>query len=510
MPTIKIIFNEKASEHTALSGQTLLPFLRDLGYSLPPAPCGGNGRCGKCLVNVVRDGKSTTEPACLTLTDTDMTVLLEEISIAVYDAAGYCHFRPDKGADGIGAAIDIGTTTIVLYLADLADGRILAVRSGPNRQRGYGADVISRAQHIMENPDGLYLLTEAIRRQIGEYLLAACAEADRAVSDLKALSVCGNTIMEHIFAGLSPESIAIAPSIPLSLFGESIEAGLTGLPISHGLPVYIAPCLSGYVGGDIMSGLLASGAYREDGNCLFLDIGTNGELALGMDGSFLCCATAAGPAFEGAEVSCGMAGMAGAISRVWIDDKEEVRFKVIGNASPTGICGSGLIDALAVLLELGLIDKTGRLLPKDEVSGPMRERLAEKDGRVRFYLDENIYISDADVRKLQLAKAAIAAGIQTLLTETGLRPEDIHTVHLAGGFGNYMDKNSAARIGLIPGALADKIVLDGNSAGIGAVSLLISKRAREEIEKLRKRCTYFELSGSAVFNDRFINCLTFG
>lgn len=506
MPIVKISLHGEINEFTANTGEGLLPFLREKGYSLPPAPCGGKGRCGKCLVVMEQAGNTTREPACLISIGGDMTVFLEEEAATIISAGKGLLFQPDHDAEGIGAAVDIGTTTVVLYLVDLKTGKILNTKSGQNRQRSFGADVISRIQYCNEHPDGLLQLTGEIRRQIKEYLLAACNDTGHRADELGKITIAGNTIMEHIFTGLSPSSIALAPFTPLSLFGEDMDA--VQLDLDSSLPVYIAPCVAGYVGGDITAGLLASGVHKREDSCFFLDIGTNGEMALGKDGRFLCCATAAGPAFEGAEISCGMSGVTGAISRVWAEN-ETILFEVIGDVDPKGICGSGLVDVLAVLLELGLVDESGRLLPKSEVPEAYWPQIQESGNRVRLYLSDTVFISDEDIRKLQLAKAAVAAGIRTLLTESGLDAEDIDTVHLAGGFGNYLNKVSAARIGMIPDAFVNKIISEGNSAGMGAVEALISQNAKKELEALWQCCEYFELSGSAVFNDAFIDCLVF-
>lgn len=523
---MRLTVYQNGNEETVFAekGQTLMDALHKAGIRGTDAPCGGNGKCGKCLVRAQGDispadigekellaGREHYRLACLAKVEGDCTLYLEDEIPAVAVSGGilYDIMREADFRQGIGAAVDIGTTTVVLYIVDLETGKILNTQSGVNSQRAFGADVISRVQYTIENSDGLTRLTETIRRQIGEYLKLACAELGREIDEVREIAIAGNTIMEHIFAGLPPETIALAPFTPVSLFGECFSAGSMGLPPSNA-PVYLAPCVAGYVGGDITAGLLASGAYRAEKPFIFLDIGTNGEAVLGTKDGFLCCATAAGPAFEGAEITCGMSAVSGAVSRVWLEDGE-VRFLVIGGGDPKGICGSGLVDILAMLLDLGAADETGRLLPADEAPAGAYPYLGKKDSRIIFYLDKvhAIFVTDSDVRKLQLAKAAVAAGIKTLLSEAGLREADVDTVYLAGGFGNYIDKNSAAAIGLIPDALVQKLVPVGNSAGMGAVASLLSEKTRERLDMIRDKCSYLELSNSRVFNDYYIECMSF-
>ncbi|MGM9607307.1 MAG: ASKHA domain-containing protein [Oscillospiraceae bacterium] len=486
-------------------GETILAALRRSGIAAPEAPCGGNGTCKKCTVTV--DGREVL--ACRTPAAEDCTVVLPEQNAgAVIASTGRGTDFPLTPGEGLGAAVDIGTTTVVVHLYDLPSGALLGTRSGVNRQRAFGADVISRIQYAMSQPDGLEQLTRAIRGQLNGYLEELCACAGRSLDELSTVTVAANTVMEHIYAGLSPASIATAPFTPLSLFGEWQDGGGFGLP-KH-TRVCLAPAVAGYVGGDITAGILASGAYRAERPVLFLDVGTNGEMALGSaQTGFLCCATAAGPAFEGAAISQGMSACDGAISRVERTDGK-VAVTVLGGGAARGVCGSGLVDALAVMLELGAVDETGRLLPPDEAPEEALPYLEEDgDGNVRFRLAGDVCITAADVRQLQLAKAAIAAGICTLLDEAGLEEDDVACLYLAGGFGNYIRRESAAAIGLLPASMEKRIVGVGNSAGEGAAAALLSAEARDILDGLRGRCKYLELSGHRAFNDFYIDCMMF-
>ena len=522
----KLIIYEKQNQYKiqVREGDTILAALQQAGIGSIDAPCGGNGHCGKCLVHVAGALKAPGEQersllqagetrrlACLAKVDGDCSVMLYEDELVAVSHGSGIDFKPDMpDMRGLGAAVDIGTTTVVLYLYDWDTRACLGTVSGRNEQYIFGADVISRIQYAADNEGGLERLTQAIRTQIRHYIHKACVNAGRHMSEVSAVTVVGNTVMEHIFAGVSPSSIGVAPFTPQELFGRAVWDVAENLGIAANIPVYLAPCVAGYVGGDITAGLLSSGAYQAKKPVLFLDIGTNGELAIGDNNGFRCCATAAGPAFEGAEISCGMSGVPGAIDHVWME-KDKLCYSTIEHRAPIGICGSGLVDVLAVLLERSVIDETGRLLSPEEVPGCFQSCLHEVNGISAFYLDENhtIAIRSDDIRKLQLAKAAVAAGIQILLSESGLSAHEIELVYLAGGFGNYMKPSSAAAIGLIPKELLPRLNVIGNSAGLGAVAMLCSETARADAVWVKRHCEYIELSNIASFHDTFIECLMF-
>ncbi len=504
--TLSVHYNGTTRAVRANGGESILSALQRAGISAPDAPCGGNGTCKKCLVHVEGLGEVL---ACKTAVTGDLSVTIPRQN------AGAVVAREGAKVDveltprpGLGVAVDIGTTTVVAHLYDLTDGSHLGTRSGMNCQRPFGADVISRIQYTVDRADGLEQLKCAIQGQISGYISDLCADADRAVTEVTHVTVAANTVMEHIFTGLSPATIAVAPFTPLSLFGDEYDGESVGL--HKGCTVYLAPAEAGYVGGDITAGMLACGASKAEKPVLFLDIGTNGEMALGSakDG-FVCCATAAGPAFEGAVISQGMAACDGAISAVaW--DGTALNLTVLGGGQAVGICGSGLVDALSVMLELGAVDETGRLLPPDEAEEAALPYLTEdEDENVCFRLTDSVAVTAADVRQLQLAKAAIAAGIQTLLEDAGLEEDDVDKLYLAGGFGNYIRKESAAAIGLLPASMLGRIVSVGNTAGQGAAAVLLSARARTELDALPANCRYLELSGHKQFNDFYIECMMF-
>jgi len=514
--TLKVRQGENKSIITAKSDESLLSALRDAGFSGIHAPCGGKGLCRQCTVTVtgkvrvmatgdIISAKAQGILSCLHAPAGDCEVILPEAKKMEVLTRGAGDIIPC--GDGLGIAVDIGTTTVAVYLYDLTTGKRIAVQSDRNAQRPFGADVISRIQ-FCEDSEGLVKLRSAIRNQLSEAIDACCAIAGRQRSEIELISVAGNTVMEHIFMDLSPVTIGVAPFKTLSLFGNITDASEVFDGLAENTKLYLCPALAGYVGGDITAGLLASGASESEGQVLFIDIGTNGEMGIGSREGFICCATAAGPAFEGAEIECGMDASVGAINQVWLEEGE-VRFTTIGDAEATGICGSGLIDALCTMLRCEAVQENGRMADPDEVEENIGKMLrADENGRMRFYLTDKVYISGDDVRQLQMAKSAIRAGIETLLETKKLKYKDITQVIIAGGFGAFMDVKSACAIGLLPPPLMDKTRHAGNTAGGGA-ALALAPEGREALGKVDDICEYLELSGSALFMEKYIECMIF-
>ena len=413
--------------------------------------------------------------------------------------------RPDRpGERALGAGVDIGTTTVVCYLVDLASGERLGARSALNAQRVFGADVISRIAAASEGEAGLESLRSAIAGQLAGLMERLVLDQGARTEDLASIVVAGNTTMLHLLSGVPPDAIARAPFIPAFLRRRETRAAELGLVGHRACTAILLPGVSGYVGADIVSGMSAVGMAETAGPSLFLDLGTNGEIALGGPDGILCCATAAGPAFEGAGIEMGSAGVDGAIDAVWIEDGE-IRCTTIGGADAAGICGSGLVDAIAAFLDCGLVDDTGRVLDADEAGALPPAIAAAREGEgnaVRIYLDRaaGVYLSQADIRAAQLAKAAVAAGIAM---------DDIVRLWLAGGFGSFIDLRSASRIGLLPRALREKVIVAGNTAGAGAVAACLSRSRLEECDRLRSLCSYLELSSRPDFNDYFIENMMF-
>lgn len=476
MPEVHIRAGARELNITAEAGERLLDVLRRAGVNVT-APCGGLGRCGKCRAIV--NGEEVL--AC-------RYTLTGNAEITVQELAGGAILGGETEASGksarLGAALDLGTTTLALRLYDLDTGACVGQRTAWNAQAAYGADVITRAQYCMEHPEGTEDLQSVIQNQLDELLHSL----GTSLSALDALFIAGNTIMQHLFAGLDPSSIAVAPFTPQTLFNDSER---------------FAPCVAGYVGGDITAGLLASGLVEKEGKYLFLDVGTNGEMALGGSRGFVCCAVASGPAFEGAGIACGMAGIDGAVSHVYLTDNA-LCFDVIGGGEAKGLCGSGLVELAALLCREGVITASGLLLPPKEAPEKWAAYLKEDgDGNGVFFLTPLVYLTARDVRQLQLAKAAVAAGIRVLLKKSGTGMDEIGGLYLAGGFGSFLNAHSAADIGMLPRELADKTTVLGNASLEGAGMALLDKRARARLLDIQRACRYIELSGDSNFNEEY-------
>jgi uncharacterized 2Fe-2S/4Fe-4S cluster protein (DUF4445 family) len=410
-------------------------------------------------------------------------------------------FAPDAGAAGLGVAIDLGTTTVVCRLYDLADGELVASSARINPQITFGADVISRIEAVTNGK--LDELNELITSTLSELIIHLCEQAT--TTELTHIYLAGNTVMQHLAAGISPESIGVAPYTPHMLFGTMFD--ICGLPA----PVFLAPCVSGYVGGDITAGLLACDMIPEHLSQpkLLCDLGTNGEIALGGPEGIVCCATAAGPVFEGGTIRFGMPALPGAISAVSFADETGFILEVLGDQEPVGICGSGLISTVAFLLDQGIVDKTGLLRTTDPPRA-LAPLVGHEDGVAVFYLtaDRSLYISQLDIRNVQLAKGALATGIATLLADANLTVSDPVTVYLAGGFGQALDIESAVRIGLIPQAFSHSVQPVGNSAIEGISAALLSGQARDTLEQIARHCRYKELAVTEDFDNRFLDSLS--
>ncbi|MCL2099967.1 MAG: ASKHA domain-containing protein, partial [Oscillospiraceae bacterium] len=398
--------------------------------------------------------------------------------------------------DGCGIAADIGTTTAAVYLYSLKTGELIDYAGIENPQRAYGADVISRINYTIENQNGLKELQKLILECLSGLIDRLCKKNNIPREEISDLVFAGNTVMQCITAGIDPKSIAFAPFTPPDLFGYEIPAEIFFDNLNKTAQIYFMPAIASYVGGDISAGCIAADLDLSEKTTLFLDVGTNGEIGLGNSKNLIFCAAAAGPAFEGAHIECGTAGIPGAVNKITLGENKKIICETIENAEPIGICGSGIIDACAVMLELGILDETGLI------------ELEENDDDI-FKICEKIYISQKDIREIQLAKSAISAGIATLLHYSGKTLADIDEVILAGGFGAHINKKSACRIGLIPPELEAKIKTAGNAAGMGASAVLLNGTARERAKNLGGISSYIELSGDAFFMDEYIERMMF-
>lgn len=473
------------------SGRGLRDLLFERGVEFP---CGGVTLCGGCKVRVLSGNVPVTPEMRVALTDEELsagwrlgcmaeasgpvTLEIEQWSVEVLDDDAAVPFEP---ADGIAAVADIGTTTLVAQLVDRASGEVLAVETALNPQARFGADLMSRIYHEMAGPGAL---TALIREALGTML--ARLAAGRALEEVL---LVGNTAMHHLFCGLDVSPLAAVPFRSPHHGSQRLEAAALGWETNVRNGVCFVSCVGGFVGSDLLAGLVATGLHAAHGPGALLDLGTNGEIAVGDRTGIRCVSTAAGPAFEGGRIGMGVRAGAGAVDRVWVDG-DRLAGSVIGGGAPRGLCGSGLVDAAAGALDLGWILPNGRLA----------------DGRKQFQVVDSVTLNQSDVRELQLAKGAIAAGFELLLG--GERPAS-KSVHLAGAFGNYVNAASARRVGLLP-AWVDDPTAAGNSALRGARALLLAGPHRQAIlDQVLAIATHVELGANRDFQDAFVEAMAF-
>lgn len=539
--TINLNTDSKTTDKT-----TILEYCRSHGIAGIETPCGGKGTCGKCKVTVTKpyykdvlacrtrvcdgmeiivgrkESTGTKEDSMVVLTNggnvsekfnehvnehVNRNVVLKEETANVSE-------KVESNEDTL-AACDIGTTTVVCYLIDKEIGQIISTRSGANPQRSFGADVLSRIEAAgrieASSEPGLKIMQTQIVSLLNGFISEMLTECGR--TKVSRFSVAGNTVMCHLLMGISPAKMGKAPFLPDEYFGRTFNPLDIGLENCQTMIIF--PAVSGFVGGDITAGMMETVNRNE--LTLYLDIGTNGEMALGKGDRYVCCATAAGPAFEGAQIEMGMPASKGAVNKVWLEGRR-IKYSVIGDDRPVGLCGSGLIDALALLLKAGIIDENGTILSGQELPILFRSYVFEVEAEetaqstepsLAVHIAPGVYITQEDIRKLQLAKGAIAAGIEVLFKEYGCKPCDLDILTFAGGFGNYIDKASAAAIGLFPQELLDKAKEVGNAAGNGAVSAALSQEAWERALEISKDMRYIELASYPHFNEMYVEHMNF-
>ena len=542
----------------------------------PDAPCGGLGKCGKCLVKmngevvkacqmqigegeicvvetldgagnekILTDGfnrevvlepglkmaqvklekaktgekRSDWQRLLDTLAEADGEVEPEQMEVdlklagelygmrrdsdewyVIYSRRRILEMRKEAGRRCL-AAFDIGTTTIAGYLLDGADGRTLAVESRMNPQAQYGADVIMRANYALEH--GTEALSMCVRKAVNEMLGSLAEDAGIRREDIFQVCVVGNTCMHHLFLGISPASLVHAPYTPAVSERLVLNAGDYGLAVQERAELIMLSDIAGYVGADTCGCLLAIRQDQQEEISLMIDIGTNGEMVLGNRERMVTCSTAAGPAFEGAKIECGMRGAAGAVDHVKYEDGKW-NYTTVGNKPAFGLCGSGLIDLVAGLLDAGMLDENGVLRSGQEKQGVFILVPPEQSGNER-----GVYLTQKDIGEVQLAKAAIAAGIRMLMEKLGITEDEISSVYIAGAFGNYMDPVSAGKISLLPATLVKKVKPVGNAAGEGAKIALVNEKEMLEMDELVRKTEFIELAASADFQDYFIDELGF-
>ncbi len=465
------------------------------------APCGGRGMCVKC--RVVVDGESLL--SCLYTVTKDITVEMPQKStIGEIVSSGYCKaFTPDKYDEGLyGVAIDIGTTTVVATLVELSTAKELLSLSCLNSQKAYGQDVITRIHYSSEKPDGVKELQEIIVGDLRRLIEQLCIQQKVNSKQIKRVTVGGNTTMIHLLVGVDPISIAKSPYRPAFSGAVRISAEELGLPIDEEALVYCLPAISSFVGGDITAGILACDLSALQEKVLFIDIGTNGEIALSSKGEICCCSCAAGPALEGMNISCGMRAAHGAIEDLTIE-YDKVLYKTIGGVSAEGICGSGLLAAISEMRRAGVIHPTGRLL-----SHPLVQKI---DDKKVFVIDseKKIYLTQKDIRQVQLAKGAILSGVTALLNQAELTPEEVDRVIVAGQFGAHLKPESIIGVGLLPAQWIDRISYVGNTSKTGALLCLLAEEECKKAEEVITDAVYIELSTLEGYEDSFVKCLGF-
>jgi uncharacterized 2Fe-2S/4Fe-4S cluster protein (DUF4445 family) len=420
-------------------------------------------------------------------------------------------------------AFDLGTTTVVATLIDTATGTPAAVDSMLNKQQPFGGDVITRISATMLDPEALPRLRRLAQETLAELTEAVLAEAGVQPEEVYEVALAGNATMTALVLGIDPEPLGVAPFVMTATTFPVVLASELGLSVHPQARAVLFPALGAYVGGDIVSGMLATGMDRDKRTRLFIDVGTNCEIVLSDGDTILATAAPAGPAFEGGAIRCGMRAADGAVEGVRIDEGVEggVRLQVIGDVTAQGICGSGLVDAVSELVRTGLLDSSGRFVPDErakELAPYVADRLTAIGQERVFVLEraepttpveETVYLSQRDVRELQFAKGAIATGWTLLLEQLELEHADVQQVLLAGSFGSYLSPAAAVRIGLVPKIPVLRIVSAGNVAGEGAKMSLLSIRERAGAQALLEEVSYVELSDRPDFNDRFVDLLAF-
>jgi len=559
---IKVEFIQSGISTYSEINENLLDVVLRAGLDVE-ASCGSLGTCGKCKVQIIKGNDNNPDQhelsslsknelekgyrlACRVLVKNDMTVLVLDTNTAQFrktkmgvlptDFQEYLrekqteyNLKKEKNSDkknsGIskeqfGIAFDIGTTTVVGTLWNLLSFQEIAISAKTNPQGNFGGDVISRINYANQSDENLKELKEAIGVCLNEIVQDFVKNNHLKIGDLIKIVIVGNTTMSHLLLGVSPKSLAIAPFEPVFLIKESFTPKEISIEASDMCKTTLLPNIAGHVGSDIVGVIIASRLMEKEGTNLAIDIGTNGEIVLSDNGITYACSTAAGPAFEGVSIGKGMRASRGAIEGVIIDDLE-VRINVIDNTEAIGICGSGLIDAISEMLKSKLIDFKGRLVDRDnaiklELPGHLINRLRDGDSGREFVLafakdskSDDVVVTQKDIREVQLAKGAIYSGIKILLIQASKGIEDIGKIYMAGAFGNYINKSSAVRIGLLPDISEENIISLGNAACTGAFMALLSKDEREFAFALPEKINHVELAGYPSFQDEYINAMSF-
>jgi uncharacterized 2Fe-2S/4Fe-4S cluster protein (DUF4445 family) len=442
----------------------------------------------------------------------------EGLTLTLFDQMLLAVEAGDTRPQAYGMAFDIGTTTVVGYLVDLAGGEVLATASSLNPQSAFGGDLMSRIAYAQESPSHVRTLHARIIQLLNGQIEEVCAKAGIRRDRIYKVVVVGNTAMHHLFLGIDPTYVGQAPYAPSVRRGLRFAAREVGLRVHAHAPIFLLPLVAGFVGADTMGMVISTRIHESQAIRIAVDIGTNGEVILGSREGLTACSAPAGPALEGAQIRCGMRAAHGAIDRVRID--RDVQCHVIGDGPPLGVCGSGILDAIAGMLDAGLLDASGRLHPEPPARVPdsLRRRVIELPGGLPAVIlarggetaaGKDILLTQADVRQVQLAKGAIQSGITMLQRLCDAPNARIAELMLAGGFGNYLNIRSAIRIGLVPGLPQDRVSYVGNAAGLGAQMALVSETERRRADDLARQIRHISLATHPDFQDVFLEAVKF-
>lgn len=516
---VRIISSEKRIDVEYTESKLISDILHENGFVLP-MPCAGNHTCGKCWVEVKGNVSAITEKeqkilgektgnkrlSCMTFATGDCEIILPDSKNASVMLKGILpDFELQPIGGNFGFAVDVGTTTVAVYCYNLSTGEIIAHNAFFNPQSSYGGDVISRIESALGGND--IELATVLRNALTASFEKICSDANFDCGMIDIIVITGNTTMMYLLLEENVSPLSKAPFEIKNYLGEFYSASECGINGFRNARVYIPRTMSSFVGSDITcSALSAFHAIDRDRVSLIIDIGTNGEMALVKDDKLVCCSTAAGPAFEGAGITMGSIAADGAINKVYIE-QGKIKYTTINNDKAIGICGSGLIDAVSVFLQLGLVDETGCI---DEFNEEYSEYITEyDDGPAVRIGNSEIIITQKDIRTVQLAKAAICAGVYSLINEINIEIGAIDKLLLAGGFGSFINVNNAGEMGLIPKQLVNKTVAIGNAAGMGASMILLSKKEMEKSYKIAEESKTLNLSTSAYFMDKYVECMMF-
>lgn len=539
MPTYT--FGTESNTYSFVPGTTLLAALQEQGIEIDN-PCNGKGTCGKCRVKVhaenlpalteteqrllsAEDKQAGVRLACLidVANGMEVEVLHTERKHEVLTTGIMPSFtfapdgpKPSNPHEGFyGVAIDIGTTTVVCELVDMATGEVLGSASQINAQKTYGLDVLTRITYELEHPEtGIANLQRAIVESLNAMISEVCTQAHVDNQEIREIVVSANCTMTHMLLGVDATSIGKRPFTPAFTAAQDVPAVSIGLYTAPEGRLYCLPQVSAYIGADIVAGTYVCELEQEPGNVLFIDIGTNGEIVLASHGKLLCCSCAAGPALEGMNISAGMRAAQGAIEEVHISE-EGNHFTVIGNCEPEGLCGSGILAVMRELLTTGIVRKNGAFIKANSLeTNDWRSHVLVEDeqGKRAFVLTEKpkrMLVTQSDVRQVQLAKGALLSGFTALLSEAGITMDDLDKVIVAGQFGAHLAPNSITGTGILPAEVEGRIMYAGNTSKTGAYMALMSGDVKRDMERLAEKMDYIELGETENYERLFSDCLIF-